>query len=130
MYTPALEEVMRIIRCLILVLITSTPALSDTGFLNRNIIIGSTTYRYEVYVPIDYTPARQWPVIVYLHGNGWQGDDGVFPMAGDLGNTIRIYKSPFPGNSFIPAGTKATVLGAVADAGTGHRGTGSSGEGI
>lgn len=93
---------MRIIRRLVFALVIAAPVLSDTGFLNRSITVAGNSYRYQVYVPADYNPARQWPVIVYLHGNGGQGDDGVFPTAADLGNTIRRYRSPFPAIVLFP----------------------------
>jgi predicted peptidase len=106
MYAAGLEDMMRIIRCLVLALIIAAPVLSDTGFLNRSITVAGRSYRYQVYVPADYTPARKWPVIVYLHGNGGQGDDGVFPTAADLGNTIRRYRSPFPAIVLFPQAPK------------------------
>lgn len=46
------------------------PAYAQTGFLDRTITIDDAPYRYQVYVPADYTPRTSWPVIVSLHGNG------------------------------------------------------------
>jgi predicted peptidase len=31
--------------------------------------------RYLLYVPEDYDPAKEWPLIVFLHGRGSDGDD-------------------------------------------------------
>jgi predicted peptidase len=49
----------------------------DTGFLDRTLTVNGETLRYQVYVPIDWTANRSWPVLVHLHGNGAQGADGL-----------------------------------------------------
>jgi predicted peptidase len=51
-------------------------AHKETGFLDRTVTIGGPTYRYQVYVPSNWTKAKQWPVIFFLHGAGERGDDG------------------------------------------------------
>ena len=38
--------------------------------------MGGETYQYQVYVPLEYTRQRKWPVIVALHADGSQGSDG------------------------------------------------------
>ena len=43
------------------------------GFLNRTVSIGGMPAHYQVYVPLDYTPAIKWPVILFLHGAGERG---------------------------------------------------------
>src|SRR5438046_747491 len=53
-----------------------TPRI-QTGFLDRSVAVGGSTYRFAVYVPSDYTADRAWPVLIDLHGNGAQGDDGI-----------------------------------------------------
>src|SRR4051812_44208416 len=42
----------------------------DTGFLNRVILLNGVSYRYVVYLPIEYDPHRAWPIILFLHGAG------------------------------------------------------------
>ncbi len=49
----------------------------ETGFLLRTINVHGTAYPYSVYVPRDFDRARQWPVILFLHGSGERGSDGV-----------------------------------------------------
>jgi len=61
----------------------------ETGFLNRHVTIDSATFRYQVYVPPDYSIDRMWPVIVWLHQNGPQGTDGIRPTDIGLGQVIR-----------------------------------------
>src|SRR6185369_15689883 len=48
----------------------------ETGFLDRTLRIDGVDHRYQVYVPMEYTPSRRWPVILFLHGSGERGTDG------------------------------------------------------
>lgn len=64
-------------------------AQQETGFLNRTVNIGSKPVRYQVYVPFDYTPAKEWPVILFLHGAGERGTDGLRQTQVGLGTAIR-----------------------------------------
>ena len=83
-------------------LLTASAAGADTGFLDRSVTIGATTYPYQVYVPIDLSSARRWPVIVYLHGGGAQGRDGLLPTVGGLANDIRARRDAFPTIALFP----------------------------
>src|SRR5271166_6418633 len=49
----------------------------ETGFLDRTATVEGVTYRYQVYVPADYTADKKWPVVLFLHGAGERGDDGL-----------------------------------------------------
>ena len=40
----------------------------DTGFLNRVIVLNGISYRYVVYLPIEYDARHSWPTILFLHG--------------------------------------------------------------
>ncbi|MCI0699406.1 prolyl oligopeptidase family serine peptidase [candidate division KSB1 bacterium] len=72
---------------------TPTPA---TGFLSRTVTVNATTYRYQVCVPADFTPKQKWPVILFLHGAGERGDDGVQQTEVGLGPAIRQHPERFP----------------------------------
>jgi poly(3-hydroxybutyrate) depolymerase len=74
----------------------------ETGFLNRSIAGGGEAYRYQVYVPADFTPARKWPVILFLHGAGARGDDGLLPTDHGIGTAIRRHGSRFPAIVVFP----------------------------
>ncbi len=71
---------------------------AETGFLNREIRIGSATERYVVYVPRSWRPetARLWPVLLYLHSYGESGDDGQAPIANALATAISLHPDRFP----------------------------------
>jgi predicted peptidase len=56
-----------------------SPAPLETGFINGQITAnGASIMRYVVYVPRDYAPEKQWPVIMFLHGSGAGGGNNSF----------------------------------------------------
>ncbi len=81
---------------------------AQTGFLDRTITIDGAPYRYQVYVPADYTPRTGWPVIVSLHGNGRQGSDGMLQTGTDFAIRIRENRAPFPAIVVFPQGEIGT----------------------
>jgi len=87
--------------CVFISLIAAT-VRAETGFLDRVVTIGSTPHRYQVYVPADFTSAKAWPVIVYLHGGGAQGLDALLPTVGGLANDIRARREAFPALALFP----------------------------
>jgi predicted peptidase len=54
------------------------PAFADveTGFINGKVEANGKTMLYVVYIPRDYSPDKQWPVILFLHGGAAEGTDG------------------------------------------------------
>jgi predicted peptidase len=77
-------------------LISATAVRAETGFLDRTVLVHGATYRYQVYVPAEHSPAREWPIVVELHGNGAQGTDGLFQTTGGLAAQVRRNRSRFP----------------------------------
>lgn len=81
-----------------LLLLTSCATMrstSETGFLNRTVDHAGRTYRYVVYVP-DSDRSRILPVVLFLHGAGERGDDGLRQTAVGLGSAIRWSPERFP----------------------------------
>jgi acetyl esterase/lipase len=74
----------------------------ETGFLDRTIRDGDASRAYQVYVPRGYTPDRRWPVILFLHGGGETGDDGLRPTAVGIGSAIRWNPERFPAIVIFP----------------------------
>jgi poly(3-hydroxybutyrate) depolymerase len=68
----------------------------DTGFLNRVIILNGVSYRYVVYLPVEYDARRSWPVILFLHGAGERGSDGMDETQVGLPNAIRAHPERWP----------------------------------
>jgi predicted peptidase len=77
-------------------------AQQETGFLNRTVSIGGKSLRFQVYVPFDYTPTKQWPVILFLHGAGERGTDGLRQTQVGLGTAIRENARRFPAIVVLP----------------------------
>ena len=73
-----------------------------TGFLDRSLPFQGEAHRYQVYVPADYTKAKRWPVILFLHGAGERGQDGLRPTIAGLGPAIRNQASRFPAIVVFP----------------------------
>lgn len=76
----------------------------ETGFLNRRIQIGSTTYRYQVYLPEEWRrdDRKQWPVILFLHGRGERGQEGMWQTQIGLPQAIRDHPERWPFVVVIP----------------------------
>ncbi len=74
----------------------------ETGFLNRAVVDGTQTRRYQVFVPGNYTPTQRWPVILFLHGGGEQGDDGLLQTQVGLGSAIRLHADRWPAIVVFP----------------------------
>ena len=68
----------------------------DTGFLNRVIVLNGVSYRYVVYLPIEYDARRSWPTILFLHGSGERGSDGMDETQVGLPNSIRAHPERWP----------------------------------
>lgn len=74
----------------------------QTGFLDRSITVAGRSYRYEVYVPADYQTKSSWPAILFLHGAGERGDDGLFQTQVGLASAIRQNASRYPAIVVMP----------------------------
>jgi predicted peptidase len=74
----------------------------ETGFLNREIQVDNESYRYQIYLPQDWDPAQKWPVILFLHGAGERGDDGLIQTDVGIGRAIRRLIARFPAVVVFP----------------------------
>src|SRR5580765_9016574 len=74
----------------------------ETGFLDRAITVAGRSYRYEVYVPADYQSKPSWPAILFLHGAGERGDDGLLQTNVGLAPAIRKSPSRYPAIVVMP----------------------------
>ena len=74
----------------------------ETGFLDRTVTVGSLTYLYQVYVPANYSTRTDWPVILFLHGSGERGTDGLLQTQVGLPAAIRQSSKRFPAVVVIP----------------------------
>src|SRR5437763_16914206 len=74
----------------------------ETGFLNRSLKMHGREFRYVVYVPREFDRARKWPVILFLHGAGERGSDGLQPTQVGIGSAIRFDASRVPAIVVFP----------------------------
>lgn len=74
----------------------------ETGFLDRNVTVDSTSFRYQVYLPRDYTPDRDWPLIVFLHGAGERGGNGMMQTQVGLAPALRLHPERWPAVVIFP----------------------------
>ena len=83
--------------CLILSLAAAprSAARTQTGFLDRTISVQGTTYKYQVFVPEDWSSKQKWPIILFLHGAGERGSDGLLQTDVGLPHAMRLDRSRF-----------------------------------
>lgn len=70
----------------------------ETGFLNRSLTLRSGTYRFQVYLPADWRPNdhKQWPIILFLHGRGERGSEGMWQTQIGLPEALRDHPERWP----------------------------------
>ena len=70
----------------------------ETGFLNRTVELGSVTYRFEVYLPEQFRrdDRKSWPVILFLHGRGERGSEGMWQTQIGLPQAVRDHPERWP----------------------------------
>ena len=76
--------------------LTASAHRQDTGFLNRSTVLDGTTYRYVVYLPMEWSPKQKWPVILFLHGSGERGTDGLDETQIGLPSALRSHPERWP----------------------------------
>lgn len=78
------------------------PATSPTGFLYKTLRMGEQSFAYTVYIPPEYTPDRPWPAILFLHGSGERGGDGLLQSEVGIGTAIRRNRALCPAIVVMP----------------------------
>jgi predicted peptidase len=75
----------------------------ETGFVDRSVIISGKAHRYQVYVPAGYSTSNErWPVILFLHGAGERGSDGLFQTQVGIASHIRRAPASYPAIVIFP----------------------------
>src|ERR1700675_3233113 len=74
----------------------------ETGFLDRTIALQGVTYKYQVFIPDNWTPRQKWPVILFLHGSGERADDGLQQTDTGIGTAIRVDRTRIPAIVVMP----------------------------
>ncbi|MGH7679666.1 MAG: alpha/beta hydrolase-fold protein [Gemmatimonadaceae bacterium] len=82
---------------------TAAAQRTETGFMDRTVMQAGKPFRYQVYVPATYaSSSERWPVIVFLHGAGERGADGVFQTQVGIATAIRRKTERFPAIVIMP----------------------------
>ena len=70
----------------------------ETGFLNRKIEVDKVTYRFQVYLPDDWRrdDGKKWPIILFLHGRGERGSEGMWQTQIGLPAEVRDHPERWP----------------------------------
>src|SRR5688572_28413641 len=86
-----------------LIAVASVPAQKrETGFLNRSVTVNGAEYRYQVYIPRELDRRTPWPVILFLHGGGEYGSDGMRQTNIGLATAVRRNPERFPAIIVFP----------------------------
>jgi poly(3-hydroxybutyrate) depolymerase len=73
-----------------------TPS-QETGFLNRTLELHGATYHFQVYLPESYRrDGHKWPVILFLHGRGERGSEGMWQTQVGLPEAVRDHPERWP----------------------------------
>ena len=100
----------RILFLLVLAIVSSTmsacmkiPARPVSGtFVARELVVDGSTHRYQVFVPASAKTDASTPVILFLHGSGERGSDGVLQTQAGLGPYVRAHADTFPAIVVFP----------------------------
>jgi len=85
-----------------LIVVSAYAKKHETGFLDRTVTLQGKTYRYQVYLPENWTSHQKWPVILFLHGAGERGDDGLLQTDVGIGSAIREDRDRIPAIVVMP----------------------------
>lgn len=75
---------------------------SVTGFIDKTAQTEDGQHRYVTYVPFAYSPGNDWPLVVFLHGAGERGSDGVVQSEVGIGTAIRRNPERWPAIVIMP----------------------------
>ncbi len=91
----------------------AAPAKSgEAGFVSFVTVAEGEEQPAVVYVPENYDPTREWPLVVFLHGMGERGDDGHRQTEVGIGKAIRENPERFPCLVVMPQCSEDTMWGA------------------
>jgi len=75
---------------------------ATAGFEDRVFRDDDGEHRYSVFLPKDYSPDTDWPVVLFLHGAGERGTDGRRQMSIGLGPVVQKRADTFPFVAVFP----------------------------
>ena len=91
-----------------------SPAADDAttpGFHLRTVKAADGERKYTVFVPNGYDGTKPFPVVLFLHGSGERGDDGVLSAQVGLGPAIAGNPSAYPFIAVFPQARRTWQAG-------------------
>ena len=89
---------------------------AEGAFVDRTLALDGVEHRYQVFVPTRSASGGKPPVILFLHGSGERGNDGVKPTMAGLGPYVRAHAQDFPAIVVFPqAAEDSEWMGANVD---------------
>jgi acetyl esterase/lipase len=79
---------------------------SRPGFHLKTVKTPQGERKYTVYVPQGYDGTRPYPAVLFLHGSGERGDDGIRGGQIGLGAAILAHPDRFPALAVLPQASK------------------------
>lgn len=79
----------------------------QSGFLDRTVRLDGVEYPYVVYVPRHLSAPA--PVVLFLHGIGERGNDGLMQTQGGLARAIRNNPEAWPAIVVMPQAPEESV---------------------
>ena len=72
--------------------------VQETGFLNRVVESRGVSYRFQIFLPETFRrdDHKSWPVILYLHGRGERGSEGMWQTQVGLPQALRDHPERWP----------------------------------
>lgn len=83
------------------------------GFHVRTVETPGGTRKYTVYVPEGYDGKTAMPVVLFLHGAGERGEDGLVPAQVGLGPAILAHPERFPCLVVFPQARETWAAGSA-----------------
>ncbi|MFZ0747381.1 MAG: alpha/beta hydrolase-fold protein [Terracidiphilus sp.] len=70
----------------------------ETGFLNRSIELRGIDYHFQIYLPEEWRhdDHKEWPIILFLHGRGERGSEGMWQTQIGLPAAVRDHPERWP----------------------------------
>jgi predicted peptidase len=89
---------------------------ASTGFLSKTFKGADGDAKYYIFIPHSYKADKDYPCILFLHGAGETGSDGLKPVLQGIGNAIKRREDKFQFIVVFPQSQKRTWQAGSADA--------------
>jgi predicted peptidase len=98
--------IMKIITCILCLLMTTGCVMKqqafETGFIDRSVVVDGVPHKYQIYIPRNYDASQELPAILFLHGGGERGGNGLAQTHVGLGQAIRFNPERWPAITVFP----------------------------